>query len=120
MFLYEMSQLENNEFTDTFLQDLQEFLGLETPLKGPMIHEKPGRAAISQKHQAELDSKKVNICGPQYAGVRDKIRKQASATADWILDEYLSKPNVKVSSPDYFRSKLLEWHNDPCDTERKQ
>lgn len=120
VFLYEMSQLENNEFTDTFLQDLQEFLGLETPLKGPMIHEKPGRAAISQKHQAELDSKKVNICDPQYAGVRDKIRKEASATADWILDEYLSKPNVKVSSPDYFRSKLFEWHSDPCDTERKQ
>ncbi len=120
VFLYETSQLKNTESTDTFLQDLQEFLGLEKPLKGPMIHEKPGRKPVSEKHQAELDSKKVNICDLQYAGVRDKIRKQASATADWILNEYIDKPNVKVSSPDYFRSKLQEWHNDPCDTERKQ
>lgn len=120
VFIFETSQLKNTESTDTFLLDLQNFLGLKTPLQGPITHVKPGKASKSQEHQADLDSKKVDICEPKYAGMRDGLRKMASESADWILNEFLTKPNVKVSSPDYFRSKLQEWHTDPCDTERNQ
>ena len=119
VFLYETSQLKNSESTDVFLKDLQEFLGLKTPLKGPMIHVKPGRKPMSKEHEEELNSKKINICDNQYANLRAVLKKQASASADWILEEFLSNPNVKVSSPDYFRSKLQEWHSDPCDIEKK-
>jgi len=118
VFLYEMSQLQNRESMDVFLRDLQEFLGLKTPLDGPMMHVKPGRKPMSKEHEQELMSNKINICEDQYAELRELLKQQASASAHWILDDFLSNPNVKVSSPDYFKSLLQDWHGDPCDVEK--
>jgi len=115
VFLYDVNQLKNKETMDVFLKDLTEFLGLETPLPGPMIHFVPGRTPLSEEHQKELQSKKIDICEDQYQNLRGVLREQASKSAEWILTEFLSKPNVKVSSPDYFKSMLDEWHRDPCD-----
>lgn len=114
VFLYETSQLKNSASTDGFLKDLQEFLDLKTPLRGPMMHVKPGRKPVSKEHERELESKKIDICEDQYMGLRELLRKQASASSDWILGEFLSNPTVRVSNPDYFKSKLQEWHDDPC------
>ncbi len=118
VFLYETSQLRNSASMDDFLKDLQEFLGLKTPFRGPMMHVKPGRKPMSEEHEKELMSKKIDICEDQYANLRELLRKQASASADWILEEFLSKPDVTVSSPEYIKSKLLEWHFDPCDFDK--
>ena len=116
VFLFETSQLKNSESTNVFLRDLEEFLGLKTPLRGPMMHVKPGRKPMSKEHEEELNSKKIDICEPQYVYLRGVLKDHASESADWILDKFLSNPNVKVSNPDYFKSKLQEWHSDPCDT----
>jgi hypothetical protein len=128
VFLYETSQLQSNNNHDdaeessmggVFLKDLQDFLGLETPLEGPMIHVKPGRKPIvSETIEREVASKKINICDNQHSDLRNVLRKQASVSADWILETFLSNPNVEVSSPERFRSLLQEWHNDPCHAEK--
>jgi len=115
VFLYEMNQLQNKDSMDVFLRDLEEFLGLKTPLEGPMMRVKPGREPMSKEHEQELMSKKINICEDQHVKLRALLKRKASASAHWILDEFLSNPNVKVSSPDYFKSLLQEWHSDPCD-----
>mmetsp|Transcript_6262 Transcript_6262/g.15501 ORF Transcript_6262/g.15501 Transcript_6262/m.15501 type:complete len:355 (+) Transcript_6262:34-1098(+) len=115
VFLYEVSQLQNGESMDVFLQDLQEFLGLKTPLDGPMMHVKPGRKPMSKKHEQELMLKKIDICEDQYSDLRNFILRQASASADWILGSFLLNPNVKVPSPENFKALLQNWHSDPCD-----
>jgi hypothetical protein len=120
VFLYEINQLEytdtdNNERTDTFLRDLEEFLELKTPLRGPMIHVKPGLKPLSLEHENKLVSHKIDICQGQYKNLRGLLQQQASESAIWILNEFLANPNVKVSSPDYFKQLLHKWHNDPCD-----
>lgn len=118
VFLYDMNQLQNKQLIDVFLRDLQEFLGLETQLGDPMMHVKPGRKPMSKEHEEELMSKKIDICEDQYSRLRLLLKDQASASAQWILDNFLSNPNVKVSSPGYFKSLLQHWHNDPCDIEK--
>ena len=120
VFLYEINQLEytdtdNSERTDTFLRDLEEFLELKTPLRGPMIHVKPGLKPLSLEHENKLVSHKIDICQGQYKNLRGLLQQQASESAIWILNEFLANPNVKVSSPDYFKQLLHKWHNDPCD-----
>lgn len=118
IFLYETSQLKSRESMGVFLGDLQEFLGLKTPLDGPMMHVKPGREHMSKELEQELMSKKIDICEDQYDKLREVLKQQASASADWILNEFLPNPNVKVSSPDHFKSLLQEWHSDPCDVKK--
>jgi hypothetical protein len=130
VFLYEINQLEytdtsssshnnnktmmKNERTDTFLRDLEEFLELETPLRGPMIHVKPGLKPLSIEHENKLVSHKIDICEDEYKNLRGLLQQQASKSATWILNEFLANPNVKVSSPDYFKQLLQTWNNDPC------
>lgn len=120
VFLYEMSQLQNGESMDVFLKDLQEFLGLKTPLDGPMMHVKPGRKPMSREHEKELMMKKIDICEDQYLDLRELLKRQASASADWILGDFILHPNVQISSPDHFKSLLQEWHSDPCEYEKDQ
>mmetsp|Transcript_3092 Transcript_3092/g.6595 ORF Transcript_3092/g.6595 Transcript_3092/m.6595 type:complete len:354 (-) Transcript_3092:37-1098(-) len=119
VFLYDMNQLQNKEFMGAFLGDLREFLGLKAPLESPMIHVKPGQKLMSKEHENRLRSKKINICEDQFAELRGLLQRQASESASWILDEFLANPNVKVSSPDYFKRILEAWHDDPCNIEGK-
>lgn len=120
VFLYDTNQLQNSESMDEFLGDLKEFLGLKTPLEGPMMHIKPGFNPKDKEHEDLLTSKKIDICEDQYGELRRLLKQQASESAHWILDEFLSNPNVKISSPDYFKSLLQKWHSDPCETEKKK
>ena len=131
VFLYEINQLEytdtsssshnnnkmmtKNERTDMFLRDLEEFLELKTPLRGPMIHVKPGLKPLSVEHENRLVTHKIDICQDQYKNLRGLLQQQASESATWIINEFLANPNVKVSSPDYFKQLLQTWHDDPCD-----
>jgi len=115
VFLYDIHQLKNEALMESFLRDLEEFLGLDTPLKGPMIHVTPGRKHWSKEYEEKLMARKIDICDDRFTDLRGLLQKQASKSSDWILDEFLTNPNVKVSSPDYFKSLVQEWHNDPCD-----
>jgi len=130
VFLYEISQLKNtdtssfsnnkmidNKREHVFIQNLEEFLELKIPLRGPMIHVKPGRkpTGISLGHENKSISQKIDICQEQHKALRRLLQQQASESASWILNEFLSNSNVMVSSPDHFKQLLQNWHIDPCD-----
>lgn len=135
VFLYEINQLKNNDEASSFssspspseniakknnervhlfLSDLTEFLNLETPLEGPMLHIKPGLEPLSLEHENALLSMKINICHERYINLRRLLLQQALESARWIENKFLSNPNTKVSYPKHFMHLLKQWHVDPC------
>ena len=116
VFLYEVSQLQDPDprRAKQFLNDLHDFLELNSPLTDPMIWVKPGQSPVSAEHARELDQSKINICDNEYSSLRTILGQQASQSAKWIQNVFLANPNVKVSSPDHFAHVLDTWHTDPC------
>ena len=128
--LYEVSQLyddstrhhhrigssieKDEDRAETFRRDLQDYLELDVPLRGKIVHVKPGRKAMSPEHQQQLDSKKINICDDEHKELRSRLQQHATESATWIESVYLRNPNVRVSSRKYFLQLLSSWHDDPC------
>ena len=128
--LYEVSQLyddstrhhhrigssieKDEDRAETFRRDLQDYLQLDVPLRGKIVHVKPGRKAMSPEHQQQLDSKKINICDDEHKELRSRLQQHATESATWIESVYLKNPNVHVSSRKYFLQLLSSWHDDPC------
>lgn len=120
--LHETKQLQQQlRRADTFRTDLQDFLELEVPLQGRIDHVKPGRKPMSEAHEQELASKKIDICDQEHQDVRTRLQQQASESATWIQTVFLRQnPNVRVSSPKYFSQLLSAWHQDPCEDRKRK
>lgn len=54
-----------------------------------------------------------NICDEKFAGVRAILLQDGADAAEWIR-EFIRRPNVFVSSPEYFERVMESWLVDPC------
>jgi len=129
VFLFEIQQLQDNSTVRTmqFRKDVGSFLGLNTPLPD-MVHKKPGR--VWDKHGQHVqdlkDSHKIDICDDQYIRVRKELMRMARTSSVWIRKYFLdprilADPSLRVhvSSPDYLRTLLEGWMEDPCENNRE-
>jgi hypothetical protein len=118
VFLYDVAQLQDGNAVraQQFRRDLQAFLELQTPLTDSMLWIKPGQEPASPQRAHELNALKINICETQHDEVRRVLWQQAIVSSRWIHDEFLTNPNVQVSSPVYFTELLNRWLGDPCNS----
>ena len=115
IFIYMDEQLKDNdaERDARFRRDLQEFLGLETP-----IHD----LKKVPKELANVNSKRfpeyLDICEERYDDIRIQIIRQGIRSSRWINEEFIESSDVVVSSKEHFRSLLSAWGEDPCQSGR--
>ena len=119
VFVYHVDQLQETTGGDSssgplFRRDLGAFLSVSRPLDLPMIWVKPGERSVTFEKQKKIDALKMDICQGRYTNLRQVLLTQASQSADWIRNVFLSQPNVVVSNPDRFVKLLDAWHVDPC------
>jgi hypothetical protein len=117
VFLFDVEQLAdtNEERVVAFRKDLENLVGLSTPLSSTPPRIKPGKK-LSKDLQESRDKHKIDICDPEYNLLRNELMKISMEASDWILHSgFLDHPDVHVSSPEYFRDILdRHWKADPC------
>ena len=115
VYLYDTAQLsDTNETRKTqLLQDVSNFLGLNSPLKN-LMKVSPGKTAKSQIHQEMLDSQKIHICEDRYEQVRKKLIDIGTAVSDWIMTYLVNHPDLYISNRDHFYNILESYKHDPC------
>lgn len=108
IFLYEISQLSNNQTRNALALDLSHALGLQQPLDARELRS-------SQSHDNALFVvDRIDVCHAQYQPLRHELLKLGAAAAEWIQRYFMIHPDVIVSSPESFRSALDKWSIDPC------
>lgn len=109
LFLMEINQfsIENQTRADEFTRDLQEYIGLETPLPPLLAHEK-------KKIPEDVQNMFIDICDEQYDLIRSMLLETAREAHVWIRDYFLKSDQVFVSSPEHFLELLEGWDRDPC------
>ena len=104
LFLYDVHQLgdPNAQRQAQFVHDLQNFLGLSTPLPKPPFHEhiQPDNA--------------LQICRQEYEELRMVLVDAGRRAAEWIRRYFLNSPTVYVSNRRHFLAQLDTWKTDPC------
>lgn len=110
VFLYEISQMHETDesLNAQYRQDLQNYLGLKTPLE-----------PLTESEEAHGDhpnrDKEIDICAPEHASVHDELLQIARDSSLWIRHYFMQRPDVFVSSPDHFTALLEGWMTDPCE-----
>lgn len=109
VFLYEISQMHEIDETRSaqYRQDLQNYLGLQTPLE-PLTESEESHGDHPNK------DKEIDICAPEQAAVHDELMQIARDSSLWIRNYFIQLPDVFVSSPDHFNALLEDWMIDPC------
>jgi len=109
VFIYTVGQLQDKNATRDaqFRLDLQEFLGLKTPIIG--FNEVAPNVRNSTIYPEHMD-----ICEPRYKRIRSQLLKHGKETSRWINDKFTESSDVVVSSKDYFASVVSTWGDDPC------
>ncbi|GKY93544.1 hypothetical protein MPSEU_000321800 [Mayamaea pseudoterrestris] len=97
VFLYVDEQVNDPAFSSS----LQSFLHLDTPI-----------APIGRNNSAAAH--RMDVCHYSHRPLRAALVELGSDMADWILEYFVTLPEVTVSSPNKFRALLLEWKKDPC------
>lgn len=105
IFLYEVRQLENDNQSRlaAFLNDMQQFVGLETPFPVP-----------TKQQQFRYSKDMFNICEDKYMDLRKSLLKIGKNASAWIRTYFLKAPDVTISTPAYFEELLGQWEVDPC------
>lgn len=109
IFLYEISQMHDTDPDRTALyrHDLQQYLGLKTPLS-PL-------SELEESHDDHPNKdKEIDICLPEYYPLHNELMQIAHDSSIWIRNYFVKQPDVFVSSPDHFNSLLENWLIDPC------
>ena len=117
VFLYEVSQLSdpNMERSKRFVQDLQNFLGLQQTLDDSMVWFKPGIKHDNADSLQSVDARKIDICDERYNDLRRTLLNNARNASAWMAQYFVTAPGVTVSSPDYFVQSIMQaWKVDPC------
>lgn len=116
VFLFDLEQLGdgNKTRTELFRQDMTKFIGLREALP-PLPHRVPGQAHAAEE-QARRNALKINICDEEFAPVRRDLMELSRSTSRWVLEVFLTHPNVVVSSRDFFIELMRRWGKDPCQT----
>lgn len=110
VFLYDVGQLydSNPERKARFKADLEDFVGLDTPL--------PSDYAEPQSSKTDTKFAKLDICHSDFDEIRRELMAIASRSATWITQYFMQSESVVVSSPAYFTEILQSWYHDPCET----
>ena len=107
VFLYDVGQLydRNPHRKAQFQADLEDFVGLDTPL--------PSNYTESSS-KGDTKFTKIDICHSDYDEIRRELVGIASRASTWITEYFIRSESVFVSSPEYFVEILQSWHVDPC------
>mmetsp|Transcript_8545 Transcript_8545/g.13902 ORF Transcript_8545/g.13902 Transcript_8545/m.13902 type:complete len:135 (+) Transcript_8545:492-896(+) len=110
VFIYTVGQLQDKNATRDaqFRLDLQEFLGLKTPIIGF------NEVAKANVRNSTIYPEYMDICEPRYKRIRSQLLKHGKETSRWINDKFTESSDVVVSSKDYFASVVSTWGDDPC------
>ena len=117
IFIYTLDQLEDSgdaQRNAMFRNRLQQFLGLEEPLK-PVGRENLNHFVGKKAHPETID-----ICDGKYKSVRKLLINQGKRSARWIEQEFIQSPDVVVANREHFLESLRSWSKDPCDEKRKK
>lgn len=108
VFLYDVGQLYDRdpERKAQFQADLEDFVGLDTPL--------PSNYTESSNGKTDTKLTKLDICHADFDAIRRELVTIASRSATWITEYFIHAESVVVSSPEYFTEILQTWHHDPC------
>ena len=110
IFFYSLEQMndQNTTRSQAFLQGLQEFLALESPI--------PPLGVRNKNHFVGQDAynETVNICKDDYNDLRQLLLQQGKTTARWIKEQFLASSDVKVANGDHLIQTLDTWQVDPC------
>lgn len=106
IFLYDVHQLgdSNTVRQAQFIKDLQNFVGLSTPLPEPPFHE-----------HVEVENS-LEICNDEYKELRMVLVDAGRRASEWIRRYFLKSPSVYVSNRRHFLAQLDTWKTDPCAT----
>jgi len=113
IFLYDMQQLydTNVQRQALFRKDLQEFLGLPTPLPSPDDYNDTDTSGHKSAVRKET---RINICDNEFIPLRQALLQVGRQASDWMLDYFLQAPRVYVSHRPMFEAAVREWKMDPC------
>jgi hypothetical protein len=106
LFLYDVEQLYDTDVTRTaqFRVDLQQFLGLSTPL-----------GSQEQQHVSSRGKvKALDICESNYDALRNELVAIGKRASLWIRKYLMEADTVTVSNPEHFQTILKTWQYDPC------
>ena len=112
VFLYDLEQIEDSDASRSiyFRRELQDFLGLSTPLPA-FGHENKNHAVGDAGHDET-----ISICDDQWSSVRAKLVAQGAKTAAWIRDNFIKSDDVVIANEEHFLQSLESWGIDPCQT----
>ena len=88
-------------------RDLQEFLGLQTPILD--------FGTIKSNANTDYYKEYIDICNSQYSSIRSELLEQAKKTSAWIRNKFIESEDVVVSDKEHFLSILSSWNEDPCE-----
>jgi hypothetical protein len=110
VFLYDLSQLydTNLQRQTQFRMDLQDFIGLDTPLSSNFTD------SSTKEGNSTTKLTKFDICQVEFDALRAELVSIGSRAASWITQYFIHADSVVVSSPDYFQQMLQTWYTDPC------
>lgn len=105
VFLYDSSQPFdlNNTRAEIYWQDLSNYIGVSKPLEPPGYMKSSRNSTVA-----------INICDKKFQQLRSELVEIGKAASDWIQNYFMIHPDVKVSSPKYFKEELNTWQTDPC------
>lgn len=61
----------------------------------------------------------VSICSSENQLLRHKLVAIGIEASNWILQYFITLPEIMISSPDFFRQTLEQWKHDPCVPQNK-
>jgi hypothetical protein len=116
VFLYTLGQMEDDdEDRRARMRDtLGEFLELTSPIE-PLPQANRNRF-VGEKGFNET----INICDSKHDVLRGVLVENGKKTQQWILEEFLSSPDVTVANAEHFRALVSEWGTDPCNKNEKK
>lgn len=115
VFLYEVGQMfDTTEGRNVqFHSELQNFLGLKTPLFENPKEDLTKVVRPTQKspnyHYA------IDFCEDKYREMRGRLITHGSRAARWIKTYFMNLTDVTISNPEQFSKLLDAWSIDPCE-----
>ena len=109
VFIYTNEQLNDKNVTRqaSFRRDLQQFLGLDTPLVD-------FNTIPEQNRNDEAYPEFIDLCDAKYVKIKQVLLQSGRKSSQWIIDKFLKSEDVFVGNRDYFVEHLRGWGVDPC------
>ena len=112
VFIYTIDQISDRNETRKmkWQKDLRTYLQLKAPFDWSMNEEEQS----SMEKEKATFNETINICDEKYSTIRSELTRQGREASKWIIEKFITSPNVVVSDALFFKSALREWANDPC------